>query len=498
MTGLITHGLFLQNNFLLNFNKNNIKLLTNNFSTSYICANIDRHDNAPKKSISEFYSGKSVLVTGGTGFLGKVLVEKLLYDTDVEKLYLMIREKDGETIDRRMAALLNNSIFGKLKALKPSAVNKIVPIYGDVTQTDLAMKTQDIKTLTSEVSVVFHMAASIQFKEPMSVTLNYNYEGTKRVLKLLRQMQKIESFVHVSSVYAQALDGGKIVQETLYPPPANHNELETFISKYDNDEEETKKFLQRRCNTYAYGKALTEAFVAENHGTIPTCIVRPSMITSKAEQPLPGWLDNWYGPTRFLYNASRGWDRSCFIRREFLADMIPVDYVANLCIVAGARNDSCVDIAVFNSCTTGANPLTWAYAHKCMIKDTVKNKLNDLPYPFVLYTQSKLLYSIYTMLLQLIPAKIADGWLWVTGRRSKYTKTQKKVIHLKETLSFFLKNSWVIECENTRKLFRSLSLDDQKKFPCDPVNINWRKYLEDYQKGIEKFLCQEKVGPNKP
>ena len=39
-------------------------------------------NNNPLKGgkISDFYSGKSILVTGSTGFMGKVLVHKLLSD----------------------------------------------------------------------------------------------------------------------------------------------------------------------------------------------------------------------------------------------------------------------------------------------------------------------------------------------------------------------------------------------------------------------------------
>lgn len=48
--------------------------------------------------ISEFYSGKSILITGATGFCGKVLVEKLLRDCGgLEKIYVVAREKkNGE------------------------------------------------------------------------------------------------------------------------------------------------------------------------------------------------------------------------------------------------------------------------------------------------------------------------------------------------------------------------------------------------------------------
>lgn len=42
--------------------------------------------------ISAFYKGKVILVTGGTGFVGKVLLEKILRCLpSIERVYVLIR-----------------------------------------------------------------------------------------------------------------------------------------------------------------------------------------------------------------------------------------------------------------------------------------------------------------------------------------------------------------------------------------------------------------------
>jgi len=50
-------------------------------------------------------------------------------------------------------------------------------------------------------------------------------------------------------------------------------------------------------NTYTYTKALAEQLLEKECGDIPLAIVRPSIVTAAAKEPLPGWIDNLNGPT---------------------------------------------------------------------------------------------------------------------------------------------------------------------------------------------------------
>lgn len=54
-------------------------------------------------SVQQFYAGKTVFITGGSGFMGKVLIEKLLYScTDVRELIILMRPKRGKTAAQRV------------------------------------------------------------------------------------------------------------------------------------------------------------------------------------------------------------------------------------------------------------------------------------------------------------------------------------------------------------------------------------------------------------
>jgi FlaA1/EpsC-like NDP-sugar epimerase len=57
-------------------------------------------------SVETFFRGKSIFITGATGFLGKILIEKLLRSFEgIEAIYLLIRKKDNETPSKRLQKL---------------------------------------------------------------------------------------------------------------------------------------------------------------------------------------------------------------------------------------------------------------------------------------------------------------------------------------------------------------------------------------------------------
>ena len=51
----------------------------------------------------EFFKGKSIFITGASGFMGKVLLEKLLFScSDVKQIIILMRPKRGKSALQRV------------------------------------------------------------------------------------------------------------------------------------------------------------------------------------------------------------------------------------------------------------------------------------------------------------------------------------------------------------------------------------------------------------
>lgn len=60
--------------------------------------------------IKDFYRDATVLITGGTGFVGKVLIQKLLRTFEVRRIYMLIRCKNNMTVEQRLQEYFNETV----------------------------------------------------------------------------------------------------------------------------------------------------------------------------------------------------------------------------------------------------------------------------------------------------------------------------------------------------------------------------------------------------
>ena len=104
----------------------------------------------------------------------------------------------------------------------------------------------------------------------------------------------------------------------------------------------SEKLYCGRPSSYHYTKALAESLVLHNAQNLnkkfnkdyKTAIIRPSIVTPTLREPLPGWTNNYYGPTGYLVVCGKGVLRSMIVHKDKICDIVPVDIVANTAITA--------------------------------------------------------------------------------------------------------------------------------------------------------------------
>ena len=66
---------------------------------------------ADESQISEFYAHKKILITGGTGYMGKVLIWKLLHSCPkLDIIFVLMRSKYGKNAASRKEDVFNSKV----------------------------------------------------------------------------------------------------------------------------------------------------------------------------------------------------------------------------------------------------------------------------------------------------------------------------------------------------------------------------------------------------
>ena len=111
---------------------------------------------AQPSEIKEFFKGKTVLITGTTGFVGKTLLEKMIRSfPDIGRIYILLRAK-GTTLEKRVSEqIFSTHLFQPLFQSRPELPQwikeKIFPVEGDIASNGLGIKPDDRHKLTEEV-----------------------------------------------------------------------------------------------------------------------------------------------------------------------------------------------------------------------------------------------------------------------------------------------------------------------------------------------------------
>lgn len=86
------------------------------FDDNFITSSDMIEDVDTTSPIKDYLRDKTIFLTGGFGFLGKLLIEKLLR-CDVKKIYLLVRAKKGKSLDERFEKLIEEPVSLSLQTL---------------------------------------------------------------------------------------------------------------------------------------------------------------------------------------------------------------------------------------------------------------------------------------------------------------------------------------------------------------------------------------------
>src|SRR3954463_13600592 len=227
------------------------------------------------------------LVTGGTGFLGRHLVERLLARDDAEVLVVVRRQS-----------------LAKLDAAAASwpGVGRLEPVVGDLTEPLLGLSVEDRDRLRGKVDHVVHLAAVYDMTADQESNDRSNVGGTREALALAADLQA-GRFHHVSSVaVAGEYDG--VFTEDMF------DEGQTLPSPYHATKFEAERLVR-------------------SQDSVPWRVYRPAIVVGHSAT---GAMDKVDGPYYFFPALARLAELPTWLPLlgPDLGDtnVVPVDYVA--------------------------------------------------------------------------------------------------------------------------------------------------------------------------
>ncbi|KAJ0182918.1 hypothetical protein K1T71_000894 [Dendrolimus kikuchii] len=447
--------------------------------------------------IPQFYAGKSIFITGSSGFMGKVLVERLLSTCpDIGRLYLLMRPKRDVSPEKRLLHLKQSQVFDIIRQQCPSQLEKLVIIPGDTSLPDLGIELE-YQPLLQDISIVFHSAATLKFDEPLKNAVKQNVQSVIRIMELCDAMPRIQAFVYVSTAYSNP--ELTTVEERVYKPP---KPLQEVLSIADNISENilneiTKEYICPKPNTYTFTKALAEVAVVERwNRKYPVAIFRPTIVISSHMHPFPGWIENLNGPSGVMVSYGKGLLHAFRVKMHCRADMMPVDIVIDTLIAAAWEigTDKPTAVKVYN-CSSIENPTTWTDFKRSLTKHTREHPYNNvLWYPCAICVENRFLYKILEFLLQTAPLHIIQyilDRLQVKIKQNLITANQR-LQSMNDVLGYFTTKEWTFTNDNVQKLRAKLSNEDREIFNIDVRTVKWNDQYEDFVKGTKKYFMKEK------
>jgi long-chain acyl-CoA synthetase len=354
---------------------------------------------------------RRILLTGSTGFLGKVFLLQLLrWHPEIERIYLLIRGDRRSSHGRFRREILDSPVMAPLREHLGARFDRYVEdriaiIPGDITMPGLLNGgAEPLKR--GAIDAVVHCAGLVNFEASLEKSIWINAIGVKNVIEFCREHGA--SLLHVSTCYVAGSADGHRYEDDVPENwcPHGHKDFNTereirealaavaridaesrdqlrqaeFRAELDESgagagrdhaadhrrkewaEERLKDVGRARAqswgwpNTYSYTKSLGEQLVLAEREKLNVTVARPAVIESALSDPFPGWNQGVNTSAPLTYMAGRGY-RFYPAKAELVLDVIPVDLAANAMIPILAALLLKRQKPIYQLCTSDRNPL---------------------------------------------------------------------------------------------------------------------------------------------
>ncbi|MHB8137460.1 MAG: fatty acyl-CoA reductase [Smithellaceae bacterium] len=487
-------------------------------------------------SVKEQLVGKRILITGTTGFLGKVVFEKIIREIpDVEKIILLVRGNDRyptarERFDHEIAV---STIFDRLKDESPAhfrqfCLDKIECVTGELTENNFGLSREDFTLLAGRIDVIVHVAGCVEFREQLQRALMINTLSLLNIADLIKTAGNIP-LVHVATCYVNGFNTGDCREEIVVPTskafkrnPKGFYEVRPLIAKLQKkirDVEENcplpDQLAERLVDlgvkeshrygwndTYTFTKWLGEQILLEALQNSTLTIVRPAIIESTYQEPVPGWVEGVKVADAIILAYAR--EKTPFFpaRTDGVIDIIPADLVANSLILAAAETLAMPGKHRIYQCSTGSvNPLTIGRMKHLLQSETNRNAgAYDRLYPkgtpkrdFRIIDRRLFVMAMSTLKFVVT---MYDGICKFTGMRNRIRKMTNFVnttMKLAVTFSFYASPRYIFHNNKLMDLSSRISSADRSAFPVDAEIIEWERYMGPiHLSGLNRYALKDR------
>jgi thioester reductase-like protein len=124
---------------------------------------------------------KTILVTGGTGYVGTFLMGSLARRPDVSRVLVLVRSTDAATAGERLRAACVNRAMDEVDGFD-AWFAKVTPLSGDFVEARLGLSEPAYAQLASSVDGIIHAGAEVNMLKSYAALAHCNVGGTAHVL----------------------------------------------------------------------------------------------------------------------------------------------------------------------------------------------------------------------------------------------------------------------------------------------------------------------------